>query len=361
MFRVEHLVNTYKPKGKEYSDTTKSDYTRAFRILADIFSTDDFVTLFTDRYEHVIAVLNERYKSNMYWYKVNTFCKFYEIPYREVPLQPDNTFDIPVYDIAELRNKIAKIRDLKSKVILLLLANTTDHCVRRDWATVMVREYCNEDEIKSARALYTVATGHFEFIELNKTGRSIDFVIEETTRELLVEYIEELEDKRYFYNYNTKEEPTESKRTNSFSHFITRITKKYLGKKMSVNDFRKAMELESATKWMNSDDPDALHQFAASAARKDHSIGTAVKYYVSSVGKAPMEEKAPKDHVEVLVEDHVEVDAAPVEAPKDPVKVPVKVPMEVPVKVPMEDIIDMIITLTRLGKTRDEILEIVKP
>jgi hypothetical protein len=350
MDKLEVLLAEYKPKGKEYAENTKRDYRNAFRILAGVFETEDFDTLFKENYEHVITVLQERYGSNGYWYKVNTYCKFYNIPYREIPLIENDRSKIPVYDMNKIRERISRIRELKPKVFLSLLANTIDYSVRRDWATVMITEYCTESEIESAKALYTMKTGKFKFIELNKTGRSLEFVIEDSTKELLDEYIPELKDPRYLYNYNTKEVPTDNKRTNSFSHFLDRITSKYLGKKMSVNDFRKGMETESVDKAIKSKDPNAFHKFMDSVAKKDHSITTSLTYYINDSREA---ESQSEESMEVtLMEVHPEVteEIQPEIQQESLTDTIATVSLEF-----HENLINTILTLVKLGKSVDEI------
>ena len=336
MDTVEHLLAEYKHKDKEYSETTKNDFRRAFNRFSELFSTSDFKTLFTEHYDNVVKVLCQNFKSHMYWHKVNIYCKFYGIPCKEIPLSTNDSSKIPVHDISKIRTKISKIRDLKAKVFLTLLANTIEYCVRRDWAIVMIREHCTQPELDSAKALYTMATGEFEFIELNKTGRSMKFVIEPTTQELLKEYISELDDKKYLYNYNTKEEPTDTKRTNSFSHYLTRMTEKHLGKKMSVNDFRKAMEMESVGKVRDSTEPNALHKYIESVSKRDHCATTAIKYYVNDTDTVPNPSTEPLS-VPVACTDST--------SPVSPV---------LPVST-HKDVIDMILTLVKLGKDTDEI------
>lgn len=352
MNKVEHLISEYKPKGKEYSVATKRDYRNAFRILSGIFETGDFDKLFTERYDEVVSVLSKRYESNAYWHKVNTYCKFYDIPYKEIPLPaPNDTSKIPVHDMDMIRTKVEKIRDLKAKVFLSLLANKLDYCVRRDWATVMIYEHCNESEIGKAKALYYMQSGKFEFLELNKTGRSLEFIIEDSTRKLLDEYISELKDARYLYNYNTKEEPNDERRTNSFAHYLTRITERYLGIKMTVNDFRKGMETESLDRARNSDDPAALHKYITSVSKRDHSISTSLNFYVNETRSLKQEQNEKATVVPV----------------KAPVEVQVEVPLEVPVEAPLHInskihtmIYNLTIKLAHLGHTKREIDEIIE-
>lgn len=42
---------------KPYSDVTKRDFVYAFKRFAKLFGTGDYMTLFTDRYSEVVAVL----------------------------------------------------------------------------------------------------------------------------------------------------------------------------------------------------------------------------------------------------------------------------------------------------------------
>ena len=271
-------------KEHDYKESTKNEYQKTFKSLARIFGTDDFKTLFTEHYPRVVDTLKRTYPTNTnYWGKVNTFCKYYDIPYQEIPLS-NRKKHVETKNIHNMRHLVSKIQnDLKAKVFLSLLTNESQKSVRRDWATVMLSENCSETEIDNADAVYS--DGVFEFKVLNKTYRSLKFSVSQELRTLVDEYISTIPLSKYLYTYNSKSEQSDKARISSYTQYLQRITLKYLGKKMTTNDFRQAMVQGDIKDIMDSDKTaiEKLGLAVESAKGKDHTIETELGYYTNSV------------------------------------------------------------------------------
>ncbi len=284
MDKVTEMVNSPTVnKGGPYKATTKNEYIKTFNSLSSLFKTNDFHTLFTNQYDFVIETLNKQYTTNhAYWYKVNTYCKYYEIPFRDPPLKTGANESTP-RNMYMMRQKIEKISDIRAKTFLSLFTNNTGDSVRRDWATVIIREHASEQQLIDARAVYCIETGVFEFRTLNKSSRTLTFTIEDNIKHMIEHYIPTLDDKSYLYNYKTKGEYTDKNRTESFSQYISRITLTYLGEKMTMNDFRKALVNEDHAK-AESSGGNIAAILAEQARKKDHTLETEIKYYIERKG-----------------------------------------------------------------------------
>jgi hypothetical protein len=287
MEQVTTFVTEYIPKGKkEYSEKSKSEYIKMFKVLSKKFNTEDFITLFTEDYSGVLNTLKKDYSSNTYWSKINTFCKFYDIPVTDIVVTSSK--NVVKRDLEKIRENILGITDnIKAKVFLSLYTNKTGNAVRRDWATVMIKENCSEEDVKKSKSVYSYKTGTFEFRVLNKTQRTMSFEIEEPIQKLLKEYIETLGDYKYLYQYKASDESNDTARLDSFTQYLIRITTKYLGEKITTNDFRKALVNDDLQEIYNSgkSDTEKLKMISEAASKKDHSINTELSHYIQEASE----------------------------------------------------------------------------
>lgn len=282
---MQEFLQVYATE-QNYKESTKNEYQKTFKSLAKTFNTDDFKTLFTENYPKVIRTLQEKYPNNTnYWSKVNTFCRYYDIPYQEIPLtnKKKHVETINIHNIRHLISKISDTDDLKAKVFLSLLTNESQKSVRRDWANVMIKERCSKDELDKADAVYS--NGVFEFVLLNKTYRSLTFTVKEDLQDLIHKYLDTIPDSKYLYTYTSKSQHSNKARTSSYTQYLQRITAKYLGKQMTTNDFRKAMVQGDIKDIMNSDksEIEKLQLAVESAKGKDHNIETELGYYTNAI------------------------------------------------------------------------------
>jgi hypothetical protein len=264
----------------EYKESTKESYRKAFKTFEKLFKTTDFIELFTKDYQMVVATLQEKYPTNYnYWSKVNVLCKHYNIEYKDTPYgKPDKM--VASHDIESARKSISNIdetKDLKAKVFLSLFTNKSKKAVRRDWATIQIKDKADPDA-----NTYDPETGEFHFKELNKTYNSMKFVIEDTLKEMINKYVI---NQKYLYNYTSKGIPSDEGRVASFSEYVNNISLKYLGKRMGMNEFRQMIVQGDRDEIMNSDktNTEKIKDLIQSAEGKDHSIKVEIVNYMESM------------------------------------------------------------------------------
>lgn len=278
---LNEFLDNHKPNGKSYSMKSRQEFIKTFSMITEWFDTDNFIELTLNKYNDIIKKILDKYTNENtrrnHWGRVNTFCKYHGIAYEETDAAVGGK-EVNLFNIVKIRSDVEKISDLKAKSFLKLLTNTSQKSVRRDWATVMISSRIEKDDV--CKSVYHPDTGIFEFFELNKTGRSMTFQIEDDIRETLTMYIKSTVGK-YLYSYNATDETDDTARIASYAQYLARITTKYLGKSITSTDFRKNMVIYNRNDIMESDlsPAEKLEKLVESARGKDHCVEVEAKYY----------------------------------------------------------------------------------
>lgn len=273
----------------EYKERTKDEYRKTFRKITKTFNTEDFKNLFTDDYDNTISELCKIHPSNNnHWYRINTFCKHYNIKYIDPPKTTSKTKVVQEFNIHNMRHIIKGIeknkRNLQAIMFLSLLTNNCKVALRRDWGTVKIKEHCTDEQIEQSKSLYSVLTGEFQFTELNKTYRSLTFTVNDSLKDIISEYTKTIPDSQYLYVYKASSD-SEDARIDSFSHYISRISTTYLKRRMAMTDFRDAMVQGDTADTLNNPDlspSEKIEELALNAIKKDHTQEAEAKYYLAS-------------------------------------------------------------------------------
>jgi hypothetical protein len=239
--QLEEFLEKYTTaKGEHIGESTKKEYIKTFKKFKEEFKTDDFITLFTNRYKDVEKYLSV-YKSNHYTSKLNGFCTYYKIACPEKPKYEAKVFDGEVIDTAAIRANLDDIGNLKAKVWLAIHTDSSFNSVRRDWANTMIREFCTEEELTTAPSLYTVETGEFSTESDNKMHRPRKFVLSQSTRDIISKYVRTMTNKKYLFETKSN---TIEKRNDTFSKYLRNITREHVGIPLQTNSFRKGISTE---------------------------------------------------------------------------------------------------------------------